>query len=76
MYVHTRAVVAEERLGHEGGRHAMLLGDHADDVFVVEQVVGHLGQRAEAHVDLALAGGSHLVMVHLHLARRFLAAPG
>ena len=40
-----RAVVPEERLGHEGGRLAVLAGDVLDDVLVLEHVVGHLDQR-------------------------------
>ena len=46
------------------GRHAMFFGDHANDVLVVQQIVGHFGERAEAHIDLTLAGGAYLVMVN------------
>ena len=63
--VHAGAVVAEERLGHERGGVAVLVGDVLDDVLVHHQPVGHLGQGVEPHVDLGLAGGAHLVVVDL-----------
>ena len=51
-----------------------LRADVADDVLVVHQAVGHLGQRAEPHVDLGLAGGPDLVVMdldrHPHLLQR------
>ena len=34
-------------------------------VLVPEDLVGHLRERVEAHVDLGLAAGGHLVVVHL-----------
>ena len=63
--VHARAVVLEERLGHEGGRLAPLLGGVLGAVLVPAHLVGHLRQRVEAHVDLGLPARGHLVMVHL-----------
>ena len=65
MGVHAGAVVAENRLGHEGRRHPVAHRDVLDDVFVPGQPVGHLGQRLEAHVDLGLAGGRDFVMLFL-----------
>ena len=41
------------------------LGDVLDHVLVLDQAVGHRDQRVELHVDLALAGGRHLVVVAL-----------
>ena len=41
--------------------------DVLDDVLEDHQVVGRLQQRAEAEVDLGLAGGAHLVVLHLDL---------
>ena len=63
--MHAAAVVAEERLGHEGGGEAVLPGDVLDHVLVDHHVVGHAGQRVEAHVDLGLAGRGHLVVMDL-----------
>ena len=65
--VHAGAVVHEERLGHEGGRLAVLAGDVLDDVLVLQHVVGHLDERGEAHVDLALAAGGDFVVLGLDL---------
>ncbi len=65
--VHAGAVVPEERLGHEGDRVAVLDRGVLDDVLVQHQVVGGLEQRAEPEVDLGLAGGAHLVVLHLGL---------
>ena len=63
--VHAAAVVVEERLGHERHRLAVLAGHVLDHVLVLEQLVRHLDQRAEAHVDLRLAAGRHLVVLRL-----------
>ena len=35
------------------------------DVLVFQEVVGHLDQRAEAHVDFGLPGRGHLMMMDL-----------
>ena len=63
--VHARAVVLEERLGHERDGVAGRVGDVLDDVLERHQVVGGLQQRAEPEVDLGLAGGADLVVLHL-----------
>ena len=65
MGVHAGAVVAENRLGHEGRRHPVAHRHVLDDVFVPGQPVGHLGQRLEAHVDFGLSGGRDFVMLLL-----------
>ena len=52
--VHARAVLAEDRLRHEGRVETGLLGDLLDDQPVGQRVVGHLQRRREAHVDLVL----------------------
>ena len=65
MRVHAGAVVAENRLGHEGRGHPMAHGHVLDDVFVPGQPVGHLGQRLEAHVDFSLTCGRDFVMLLL-----------
>ena len=63
--VHAGAVVAKDRLGHEGDGLAVLLGHALDDEFVLHHVVGGLQQRVEAQVDFALAGGGDFVVVAL-----------
>jgi len=61
--VHAGAVVAEERLGHETGGLAVLLGDVLDDVFVNHHPVGGGDERAETVVNLRLAGGGDFVVL-------------
>jgi hypothetical protein len=65
VHVHAAAVVADDRLGHEGGGLAVAVGDVLDDVLQRQQLVGLLDQRVELGADLALAGGGDLVVVHL-----------
>src|SRR3546814_4786132 len=47
--VHARTVVAEDRLRHEGGGLAVLMGDHVDAVLVDLHPVG--GARSEEHTS-------------------------
>ena len=68
--VHAAAVIREQRLGHEGHRLAVLVGDVADDVLVQHHVVGRFHQRVEALVDFGLAAGGHFVVVALDVAAR------
>ena len=63
MRVHAGAVVAEERLGHEAGGLAVLLGDVLDDVFVNHHPVGGGDERAETIVNFGLAGGGDFVVL-------------
>ncbi len=65
MRVHAAAVVAEEWLGHERRRVPVLVADVLDDVLVDEDLVRHVHERVEAHVDLGLTGGADLVVMHL-----------
>ena len=67
VHVHAGPVVVEERLRHKGRREPGLGGDALDDVLVEHQLVGHPQQRVEPHVDLGLAGGPNLVVLHLDL---------
>ena len=62
--VHARAVLAEERLRHEGRVVPVPGGDLLDDQPVGDRVVGHLERVVVAHVDLVL-GGRDLVVVVL-----------
>ena len=64
MRVHPRAVLAEQRLRHEGRVEAVLLRDLLDDQLVREHVVRHVERVREADVDLVL-GGADLVVVVL-----------
>ena len=54
MHVHARAVVAEQRLGHEGRRLAVGLRDLMHDVLIDLHVVGHRDHRAELHAEFVL----------------------
>jgi hypothetical protein len=64
--MHSGAVILEDRLGHERDRLTMTASHILDDVFVLHHVVGHLGKRIEAQVNLRLAGSSHFVVVDLN----------
>ncbi len=63
--MHSAAVVAEERLGHEGHGFSVLIGHVADDVLVQHHVVGRFHQRVEPLVDFALAAGCDFVVMAL-----------
>src|SRR4030043_239003 len=65
MDVHAGAVVAVERLGHEGRHLIVPVGDVLDDVLVPHHLVGHGHQSVELHVDLGLAGSRNLMVVDL-----------
>jgi len=65
--VHARAVVLEDRLGHEGHGLSVPFRRVLGAVLVPHDVVRHLGQRREQHGHLGLSGGPHLVVVDLHL---------
>ena len=66
MGVHSRTVVSEERLRHERGSLAPLVCRVLDDVLELEDVVTGMNEGVELVVDLALAGGSHLVVAALY----------
>ena len=65
VHVHARAVVLEQRLRHERDGLARGARDVLHHVLVEHQLVGHRRQRVEAHVDLGLARGADLVVLHL-----------
>ena len=65
--VHARAVVPEDRLGHEGRRLALPPGLVLDHVLELHHVVARGEQGVEAVVDLLLPGGAHLVVGALDL---------
>src|SRR5690606_10613549 len=67
VHVHAAAVVADDRLRHEGDGLAVAVGDVLDDVLHGQQLVGLAHERVELGADLALAGGGHLVVVDLDL---------
>ncbi len=70
--MHARAVVTEDRLGHEGRRLAVAPRGVLDDVLELHHVVGGLEQLVEAVVDLRLAGGADLVVGALDVQARLL----
>ena len=64
--MHARAVDPEDRLGHEGGHQAVLVGDRLDGVLQRQHVVGRSQRIGEAEIDLVLAAG-HLMVTHFDL---------
>ena len=64
--MHAGPVVLEQGLGHERRRHAVGVGHVLDHVLVLHQVVGHVRKGGEAHGDLGLAAGGHLMVVAFH----------
>ena len=64
--VHAGAVIALDRLGHEGCGLAVGRGDVVHHVLVELQLVGNPGQVVEGHAQLVL-GGRHLVVVLVHV---------
>jgi len=62
--VHARAVVAENRLRHEGGRLAICMCDLVNNILVDLHVVGAAGQLFELHAEFVLCSG-HFVVVLL-----------
>jgi len=65
MGMHAGAVVAEDRLGHEGHGHAVALGYVFTNVLIPGQPVRHLHQALKAHVDFGLARGGHFMVLLL-----------
>src|SRR5574337_2096989 len=63
--VHARTVVLKDRLGHEGGRLAVLARGILDAVLVPQHLVRHPGERVEPHVDLALTGCRDFMVMEL-----------
>ncbi|EDQ04355.1 hypothetical protein OIHEL45_15539 [Sulfitobacter indolifex HEL-45] len=65
--VHTRAVIAKDWLGHEGGRLAVRMGHVVNHVFVLLDFVSLLGQLTKDQTQLMLAGRNLVVvLVDLH----------
>ena len=60
--MHTRAVVASYRLGHEGSGLASLPGGVLDDVLELHHVVTGGKQGVETVVDFLLTTRAHLVV--------------
>ncbi len=72
MTVHAGTVVPEQRLRHEGYGLAVFFGHVPDDVFIVHDIVSHLGHRGEPHVDLRLPRSPYFVMMNLNRHAYFL----
>jgi hypothetical protein len=58
VHVHAGAVVADQRLRHEGRGLAVGVGHVVDAVLEIWFFVGLADQRVELDADLALAGGA------------------
>ncbi len=67
MDVHTRTVVAVQRLRHEGSGLAVGVGDVVHAVLQGLHFVGLGDQGVEQHADLVLAGSRHFVVVNFDL---------
>jgi hypothetical protein len=65
VHVHARAVVADQRLRHEGGGLAVACGDVVHGVLQDLHLVGLLDEAAGTDADFALAAGGDFVVVHL-----------
>ena len=61
--VHARAVVAIDRLRHEGGGLAVDVRDLVDAILVDLHLVGHQRHGVELHAELVLGGSDFVVML-------------
>ena len=66
MYVHTRTVVAIQRLRHEGRGLAIGVGDVVYAVLQGLNFISLGNQGVELHADLVLTGSRHFVVVNLN----------
>src|SRR5690606_7168596 len=67
VHVHAAAVIAHERLGHEGDGLTVLPCDVMDHILQDLNLVGLLDERTAAHPDLTLPCVRDLVMMNLGL---------
>ena len=65
--VHPRAVVSEERFGHECRCFPVTTGHVAHDIFIEVHLVTRADQRVEADIDLGLSSGRNFVVLPLNL---------
>ena len=72
VHVHAGTVVANDGLGHEGGGFAVGMGHVVHAVLEYLYFIGLLHHGVEAHANLTLAGGGHLVVVHLDVQAHLL----
>ena len=64
--VHSRPVILEEGLRHKGDRFPIPASNVLDNVFVLQELVGHAGQGVKPHIDFTLTCRAHLVVMNLH----------
>jgi hypothetical protein len=57
----------EKGFGHEGHRVPGVVGHVFQYILEPHELVGHLQQGLEAHVDFGLAGSGHLMVLALHV---------
>src|SRR5947208_16645471 len=62
--VHARTIILKQRLWHHRDRLATATPDVLDDVFVQQNLVGHLRQRRILQFDSGLAGGAYLMVMN------------
>src|SRR6187397_2618653 len=66
MHMHPRAVIADNRLGHESSGFSIGVRDVMHYVFEYLRPVGPFYQAAVFRPDFALSSGSDLVMMHFN----------
>ena len=62
MTVHSRSVIAKQRLGHKRRSLAVLKRSVLDDVLENLQIVGRAQHAGETKIDFALTGGGNFVV--------------
>ena len=67
MAMHTRSVVTENRLRHEGSTLAVLIGYILYDIFIDLNFVGFLGEGVEFGGNFVLSACCNFMMMSLNL---------
>jgi len=63
---------SKQRLGHKGDRLIISFATFFKDIFKPHELVPHLDQGPEFHVDLRLAGRGHFMMLGLYFYAKLL----
>ena len=65
--MHAGAVILKQRLGHECDGVIVAIGHIFKHIFKPHELIRHLQQGFETHVDFGLSGGGHFMMLGLGL---------
>ena len=76
MHVHAAAVVADDGFRHESQGFSVAVRHVLQGVLENLHFVGFLGQRIRRHIDFALSGGGHFVVMYFELQTHFFAGHG